>query len=93
MLNTKFKNRIKVVQEAVLNILAAGAACPWFMAADPRQVKSIQVDYLNGTTAPSFRRSEKAGYLGYLGDIWRDWGINDADFRGILRNNGGPRGQ
>ncbi len=93
VLNTKYKSRIKVVQEAVLNILAAGAACPWFMAADPRLVKSVQVDYLNGTTAPSFRRSEKAGYLGYLWDIWLDWGINAADFRGILRNNGVPMGQ
>lgn len=93
VLNTKYKNRIKVVQEAVLNILAAGAACPWFMASDPRLVKSVQVDYLNGTTAPSFRRSEKAGYLGYLWDIWLDWGINAADFRGILRNNGVPMGQ
>ena len=93
VLNTKYRNKIKVVQEAVLNILSAGAACPWFMAADPRLVKSVQVDYLNGTTAPSFRRSEKAGYLGYLWDIWLDWGINDADFRGILRNNGVPMGQ
>ena len=66
---------------------------PWVMASDPRLVKSVQVDYLNGTTAPSFRRSEKAGYLGYLWDIWLDWGINAADFRGILRNNGVPMGQ
>ena len=47
-----------------------------------------QVDYLNGVTAPTFRRSEKAGYLGFVWDIWLDWGVNVVDFRGLLRNDG-----
>lgn len=93
VLNTEYKNKIKVIQEPVLNMLAKDKPCPWFMAADPKLVKSEQVDYLNGNTAPSFRRSEKAGYLGFLWDIWLDYGINDVDFRGILRNNGVPMGQ
>ncbi|MCI8857357.1 MAG: hypothetical protein HFH26_12555 [Clostridiaceae bacterium] len=93
VLNTQYKNRLRVVQEGTLNVLAKNAACPWFMAADPRLVKSIQVDYLNGVTAPSFRRSEKAGYLGYIWDIWLDWGVSVIDFRGILRNNGVKLGQ
>ncbi len=58
------------------------------MASDPRLVKGVQVDYLNGVTTPTFRRSEKAGHLGFLWDIWLDWGINAVDFRGLLRNNG-----
>ena len=37
---------------------------------------------------PSFRRSEKAGYLGFVWDIWLDWGITVMDYRGIVRNNG-----
>ena len=93
VLKTEYGSKIKVIQEPVLNMLAKDKPCPWFMAADPRLVKSEQVDYLNGNTAPSFRRSEKAGYLGYLWDIWLDWGINDVDFRGILRNNGVPLGK
>ena len=48
----------------------------------------MQVDYLNGVTTPTFRRSEKAGYLGFVWDIWMDWVVNEADFRGLLRNDG-----
>lgn len=88
VLNSQYRNKIQVVEEGTLNVLAGGNACPWFMAADPRLVKGVQVDYLNGVTTPTFRRSEKAGYLGFLWDIWLDWGINAVDFRGLLRNNG-----
>lgn len=88
VLNSQYRNKIQVVEEGTLNALAGGNACPWFMAADPRMVKGVQVDYLNGVTTPTFRRSEKAGYLGFLWDIWLDWGISAVDFRGLLRNNG-----
>ena len=46
------------------------------------------MDYLNGMETPSFRRSEKAGYLGFVWDIWLDWGITAVDFRGIAKNPG-----
>lgn len=88
VLNTQYRSKVKVIEEGALNVLAGANACPWFMAADPMQTKSVQVDYLNGVTTPSFRRSEKAGYLGFIWDIWLDWGVNIVDFRGILRNNG-----
>lgn len=88
VLNTEWRSRIKIVQEGALNVLAKDGPCPWFMAADPRLVKGIQVDYLNNVTTPSFRRSEKAGYLGFVWDIWLDWAVNVMDFRGLLRNNG-----
>ena len=79
-----------MIEEGTLNVLSGSGACPWFMAADPRTAKGLQVDYLNGVTTPNFRRSEKAGYLGFIWDIWLDWGINEVDFRGLLRNNGVP---
>ena len=88
VLNTQYRSKIRTVEEGTLNVLAGENACPWFMAADPRLVKGIQVDYLNGVTTPTFRRSEKAGYLGFVWDIWMDWAVNEADFRGLLRNNG-----
>lgn len=88
VLNTEYRSKIKIVQEGVLNVLAGENACPWFMAADPRLAKGIQVDYLNGVTTPTFRRSEKAGYLGFVWDIWLDWVVSAMDFRGVLRNNG-----
>lgn len=88
VLNTEYRSKIKIVQEGVLNVLAKDNACPWFMAADPRLAKGVQVDYLNGVTTPTFRRSEKAGYLGFVWDIWLDWVVSAMDFRGVLRNNG-----
>ncbi len=88
VLNSQYRSKIQIIEEGTLNLLAGTNACPWFMAADPRLVKGVQVDYLNGVAAPSFRRSEKAGYLGFLWDIWLDWGVNVTDFRGLLRNNG-----
>lgn len=88
VLHNRYQNQLQIIEEGTLNVLAGEDACPWFMAADPRQVKGIQVDYLNGVTAPTFRRSEKAGYLGFVWDIWLDWGINAMDFRGLLRNDG-----
>lgn len=88
VLNSQYRSKIQIVEEGTLNLLAGTGACPWFMAADPRLVKGVQVDYLNGAAAPSFRRSEKAGYLGFIWDIWLDWGVNITDFRGLLRNNG-----
>lgn len=88
VLNTQYRSKIRTIEEGTLNVLAGENACPWFMAADPRLVKGIQVDYLNGITTPTFRRSEKAGYLGLVWDIWMDWVVNEADFRGLLRNNG-----
>ena len=88
VLNTQYRSKVRVVEEGTLNVLAGENACPWFMAADPRLVKGMQVDYLNGVTTPTFRRSEKAGYLGFVWDIWMDWVVNEADFRGLLRNDG-----
>ena len=71
-----------------LNAMAGTGAVPWFMVGDPSYAKSLQVDYLNGQEAPTIRRSEVPGQLGYVWDIWLDWGITAVDFRGIARNSG-----
>lgn len=84
----KYRNQIKVIEEGTINALAAGGTVPWFTVGDPATAKSIQVDYLNGIDTPSFRRSEQAGRLGFVWDIWMDWGITVMDYRGIARNDG-----
>jgi len=77
-----------VIQTPVLNALANGKQLPWFMVADPMSAKSIQVDYLNGQETPIVRRMETPGTLGFVWDIYTDWGISVRDFRGIARNDG-----
>lgn len=83
-----YRSQLHVVEEGTINALAGANAVPWYMVGDKATAKSIQVDYLNGVETPSFRRSEKAGYLGFIWDIWLDWGITAVDYRGIVRNNG-----
>ena len=50
--------------------------------------KSIKVDYLNGQETPTIRRSEQAGQLGFVWDIYLDWGVTVVDYRGIAKNPG-----
>jgi hypothetical protein len=58
------------------------------MVSDPLSAKSIQVDYLNGQDTPTVRRMEVPGVLGYVWDIFLDWGITAVDFRGVYKNPG-----
>ena len=84
----QYRNRLQVIEEGTLNALAGSNAVPWFVAGDPTYARSIQVDYLNGQETPTIRRMEVAGQLGYVWDIWLDWGITAVDFRGIAKNPG-----
>ena len=46
------------------------------------------MDYLNGQETPTVRRMEVPGTLGFVWDMYLDWGISVRDFRGIARNDG-----
>lgn len=85
----QYREQLNIVEDGTLNALAgAGNPVPWFMVGDPSYAKSLQVDYLNGQETPTIRRSEVPGQLGYVWDIWLDWGITAVDFRGIAKNPG-----
>lgn len=83
-----YRNQLQVIEDGTLNVLAGTGAAPWFMVGDPSYAKSIQVDYLNGQETPTIRRSEVPGQLGYVWDIWLDWGVTVVDYRGIAKNPG-----
>lgn len=87
-INPLYNYPLQVVQTPWINALAGENAKPWFMVTDPMTSKSIEVDYLNGQETPTFRRMETAGQLGFVWDIYLDWGINVVDFRGIYKNPG-----
>lgn len=85
----QYREQLNIVEDGTLNALAgAGKPVPWFMVGDTSYAKSLQVDYLNGQETPTVRRSEVPGQLGYVWDIWLDWGITAMDFRGIAKNPG-----
>ncbi len=87
-INPLYNYPLQVVQSPVLNGLAGEGACPWFMFADAMSCRGIQVDYLNGQETPTVRRMEIPGTLGFVWDIYLDWGISVRDYRGIAMNPG-----
>ncbi len=98
-INPLFDNPLSknIIEEPYLNTLAdaiTGSTAknvPWFMASDPLYCKGIQVDYLDGKETPTIRRNEATpGTLGFSWDIYHDWGVFVADYKGIYRNNGAP---
>lgn len=86
--NPLYNYPITIVQTPMLNALAGTKTAPWFMVADPMSAKSVHVDYLNGNEMPFVRRMETPGTLGFVWDIYMDWGISVRDFRGIVKNPG-----
>lgn len=87
-INPLYNEVFEVIETPMLNALADSNAIPWFIIADPLTAKSIQVDFLDGNEEPTIRRSEQPGTLGFVWDIWHDWGISVVDYRGIVRNDG-----
>lgn len=86
--NPLLNRGLVVVEDAYLNTLTTDAAIAWYLVADPSIVPTIQVDYLNGQEIPTIRRMEYPGQLGYIWDIYHDWGVTVLDYRGIIKNPG-----
>lgn len=84
----QYKDSIEIVEDATINALAGTAAIPWFMIGDRAYTKFIQVDYLNGQEIPNIRRMEAAGQLGFVWDVYLDWGIAVLDYMGAVKNPG-----
>lgn len=89
-INPLYNYPLGVVQSPMLNMMAGSNPCPWFMQADQSSARGIQVDYLNGQETPNVRRMETVGTLGFVWDMWLDWGVTVRDFRGIAMNPGVP---
>lgn len=85
-INPLYNYPLKTVQDPVLNALAGSNVCPWFMFGSG--ARGIQVDYLNGQETPTVRRMEVPGTLGFVWDIFLDWGISVRDFRSMAMNPG-----
>ncbi len=84
----QYRETIHVVEDATLNAQIPDGAIPWFMVGDKNDTDFIQVDYLNGQDVPNIRRMESAGQLGFVWDVYGDWGITVLDYRGAVKNPG-----
>jgi len=88
--NSLIHRNLEVIGDPTLNALAGANACPWFLSADPNEATTVQVDYYNGIEVPTINRKEVAGVLGFVWDIFLDWGVTAVDFRGMVKNPGEP---
>lgn len=86
----RYANQIKVVEDPTINVLCGGFGnqMPWFLFGAEEDTDFIEVDYLNGQEIPTIRRMEAPGTLGFIWDIYLDWGISVMDFRGAIKNPG-----
>lgn len=85
-----YRDSIEVVEDPTINALCGGfgSVMPWFLFGDQSDTDGIEVDYLNGQEIPNIRRMETPGTLGFVWDIYLDWGISVMDYRGIVKNPG-----
>lgn len=86
----KYANMIQVIEDPTINVLCGGFgnAMPWFLLGAKDDTDFIEVDYLNGNEIPTIRRMETPGTLGFVWDIYLDWGISVMDYRGAIKNPG-----
>ena len=86
----RYANQIEIVEDPTINVLCGGNGntMPWFLLGAAEDTDFIEVDYLNGQEIPTIRRMEAPGQLGFIWDIYLDWGISVMDFRGAVKNPG-----
>lgn len=86
----RYSSMINVIEDPTINVLCGGfgKAMPWFLLGSKDDTDFIEVDYLNGQEIPTIRRMETPGTLGFVWDIYLDWGISVMDYRGAIKNPG-----
>ena len=60
----------------------------WYLFADPNEVPTIEVAFLNGVNAPFLDSEEGFTSDGVRMKVRLDYGIRAVDWRGAIRNNG-----
>lgn len=85
-MNPYYNANFTVVEDVFLNgMVKEGEPLPWFMGVKER---GIQVDYLNGKKEATIRRSEKSGMLGFIWDVFFDFGVSVIHPEALVRNPG-----
>ena len=86
----RYANQIQVIEDPTIYVLCGGfgIVMPWWLAGNKDDTDFMEVDYLNGKEIPTIRRMETPGTLGFVWDIYLDWGISVMDYRGAIKNPG-----
>ena len=78
-----FNGRLEVISDAELT-----NPKKWFTAADPNNIDTIEVTYLNGNDMPTLESKIGWDILGMEWRIFIDYGINVIDYRGLGMDKG-----
>ena len=86
----QYRDKIEIVEDPTINVLCGGFGnqMPWWLLGAKEDTDFVEIDYLNGQDVPNIRRSEVPGTLGFVWDIYLDWGFSVMDFRGAIKNPG-----
>lgn len=77
-----FRNAFDIIVDAELD------GNEWYLAADPSDIDTIEVTYLNGDEMPKLESQIGFDYLGMKWRIYIDYGVNLLDYRGLAKNPG-----
>jgi hypothetical protein len=83
-----FAGNLEVIADGELDVLGAPAPFPWFLAADPADIDTIEVTYLNGDDMPKLESQVGFDFLGIKWRIYIDYGVTVLDYRGLYMNSG-----
>ena len=86
----RYANQLEIIEDPTINVMCGGFGntMPWFLLGSKDDTDFIEIDYLNGQEIPTIRRMETPGQLGFVWDIYLDWGVSVMDFRGAIKNPG-----
>ncbi len=82
-----WRNSFDLVVDAELDPTTAGAL-PYYMAANPADIDTIEVTYLNGDDMPKLESRLGFDFLGIEYRIYIDYGVTVLDYRGLGMNAG-----
>ncbi len=80
-----FRNSLNLVVDAELDEYSTTS---FYFAADPNDVDTIEVTYLNGDDMPKLESRVGFDFLGMEWRIYIDYGVNILDYRGLSKNPG-----
>lgn len=83
-----FAGNLEPIADAELDTLFPGPVFPWFLAASPADIDTIEVTYLNGDDMPKLESQVGFDFLGIKWRIYIDYGVTVLDYRGLYMNAG-----
>lgn len=84
-----FVGTLEPVADAELDALVQpGNPFPWYLAADPADIDTIEVTFLNGDDMPKLEVQVGFEFLGIKWRIYIDYGVTVLDYRGLWMNPG-----